>query len=295
MKEKRSWYAQAVTAILTLAGVLIFIDSFSWKQHGVAGLGSVIVLVFTILALILVTLYNIVIGSSQTNKEIGTNDLQEENWTSKSIQETGIDRRSTLPSIQTVESLENNNKQSLLRVAVNSGAIGILITAIVAIRINSGRSVPWESIQPSAYVSIIEFTSSQTAKVTNPTGDVFVIHVGAIDNCSDDNCLHKEEEDAEAILKVRNRAAIHDKNCIPKGSPPKPPVKMASKEAVFRECVFGTVNEAHLFVSENGDVWVWRKSLLPLFGIIFFPSLFTAPTFALFGVALYKLFSSERK
>jgi predicted lipid-binding transport protein (Tim44 family) len=51
-----SMYGKVVLIILAVAGVLIFLDSFSWKHGGMSGLWSFFVIILAIGALIIVTL-----------------------------------------------------------------------------------------------------------------------------------------------------------------------------------------------------------------------------------------------
>ena len=262
MRKFFNWYSISIIVILSI-GAWVWLGGDSMMPEGEIFARLLFILVLFIVFIIL-SVIGIIKGSPKGNASNSNNDTQERT----------LDTFPTRPSI-----------------AIISFAIGLSITFALSYLINVGTFEPWRKYSPTPYISILEITTDQTVKVSNPSGETFIIGARDIDKCNDDECLKMEEETAVGNTDL-------DDQCFPKGlPPPRPPVKMASEEKVFRYCDTGTGNtvEHRYFVSENGDLWLWEKLINFSIRDAFHLSLFVATIFTLFVVALYSASGRFRK
>jgi len=261
MRKFLNWYSIAVIVILIIACIIFIYVLTNPYPDGSSAIVGGFFLFLLILVFIIISIIGIIIGSPKSDVGKNNNDGQERT-------------RDIFPT--------------RLRIATISFIISIFITFTRAFLINVGAFEPWRKFSPSAYNSILEITTNSTVKVSNPSGETFIIDPRFVDKCNDDECLKMEEEVARGDSTLDNR-------CFPKGLPPRPPVKMASEEKVFRSCIFGGTVEYHYFISDNGDLWHWEKLINQSFWKVYGLSLFTAIIFTLFVVAFYSTSGRFRK
>jgi hypothetical protein len=175
-------------------------------------------------------------------------------------------------------------------VAIISGAIGALITIVPInyLHFSTGHS-PWYETRPSEYISIVEFPSTNTVIVTNPSGDVFHIFFFRL-SCRDDDCLKEGDlQDDPNLVNILSEGAREKNNlCYPIIPPPKPPVKMESGETVFRDCNVINMGEKRYFIDGNGYIYWWGVNYQDVYFSFLTIGAFTIPIFGILGVAFYR-------
>jgi HEAT repeat protein len=260
-------YSRTVLIIIAIAGILIFIDSFSWSKGGMNGLMSLLVGMIAVVALILVTLASAAGNIAQTIKE--TTSQREYDTRNTSGAQTNSQKHKAISQSQ------KSYHYYLPIFVLIFGSLGTLTGYYLAIRDNSGANVNWENAGHPENVRIIKVIASDTDLVRVKTEDG-VIHTTNLDACRDinhngvanDDCWHIDVSD----MKFMNEWVINDQACRGKSKPPKPPVARASDEMVIRNCPYGITREMRMFVSDDGNLWFWHHGMTqtpPKIGLAF--------------------------
>jgi hypothetical protein len=249
-------YSRIVLIITVTAGILIFIDSFSWSKGGMNGLLSLLVGIIAITALILVTVGSAARNIAQTIKET-TSQRQYDNRNTSGAKTNSQNNKAIYRS-------QKSYHFYLPIFVLIFGFLGTSTGYYLAIRDNAGANVNWENAGHPENVKIIEIIASDTdlAKVKTEDG---VIHTTNLDLCRDinhngvanDDCWHIDVSD----MKFRNEWVINDQSCRGKSKPRKPPVAPASDEMVIRNCPYGITREMRMFVSDDGNLWFWHHGM----------------------------------
>jgi hypothetical protein len=272
-KNNNNGCLKRVVAAILIIAVLLILASFAIPY--MAYYAIIFITFYTIFALIVVALAAILIKSkkeSEKNRGDGIDDNQ-------SIPKASSDSKVNRPTPP-----ETSNP-SLLKVAIMSGIIGIIVAFIFVHRENAGVNVNWKYLPKPDDSPIEEILSDQSFVVvkTQSGNRLIARHALCYEYCWDDNFSRwafKEEE------------AVNDPSCAARSLPKQPPDKQTGEEYIFRQCKHGAVYETRIVVAEDGGLWVWYKliesTLNVVFRSIFTYGFFAAPAFALVGVLLYK-------
>lgn len=292
LKKGRGNFGKIFIAIFITAGILYYLSSFAGDNETIGLLQFYVIPCLTVLALIITSLVAVMSDKSKRIEGEPTQfnvDQSISQPKAKSYKEAGDQESNKTTSDQYVQTTPQESNYNPLRLAVNSGFVGVILTVIVVMLINNGIIVKWKHLSSpeDSQIENVFVSGGGALLVKTNSGHYYSTSVDSVVECYS-NCW-------DAIpakdWSTWGANSINDQSCLAVILAKSPPVEQISREFVFKQCDSWDTDYTRVVILETGDLWFWHKSIVPLdslFGIMFLISIFIAPTFALIGVTLYR-------